>query len=140
MQARLNRKDELLEEEKQKRQAAVAREVEKRKAVEQTLDKLYDWIGELHAKINTANKEIRAADKKTRSAKKAKTKADTLSAERLALLTNLQSEMQDLRDKLADESKQRTALERMQVIHLEIKKERPLGRGGGPDGQSISFY
>ena len=62
MQARLNRKDELLEEEKQKRWAAVTREVEKRKAVEQTLDELYDWIGELHAKINTANKEIRAGD------------------------------------------------------------------------------
>ena len=139
MQARLNCKDELLEE-KQKRQAAVAREVEKRKAVEQTLDKLYDWIGELHAKINTANKEIRAADKKTRSAKKAKTKADTLSAERLALLTNLRSEMQDLRDQLADESKQRAALERMQVIHLEIKRRSRWGVVGGPDGQSISFY
>jgi len=62
IQARLNRKGELLEEEKQKRQAAVAREFKKRKAVEQTLNKLYDWIGELHTEINTANKEIRAAD------------------------------------------------------------------------------
>ena len=78
MQARLNCKGELLEEEKQKREAAVAREVEKRKAVEQTLNELYDWIGELHAKINTANKERRAADKNTRSAKKAKAKADSL--------------------------------------------------------------
>ena len=64
MQARLNHKGELLEEEKQKRRAAVARDVEKRKVVEQTLDELYDWIGKLHTEINTANKEIRAADKK----------------------------------------------------------------------------
>ena len=48
----------MLEEEKQKRRAAVAREVEKRKAVEQTLDDLYDWIGKLHVKIDMANKEI----------------------------------------------------------------------------------
>ena len=74
IQAKLNRKGELLEEEKQKQQAAVAREVKKRKAVEQTIDKLYDWIGELHTEINTANKEIQAADKKYDLPKKLKLK------------------------------------------------------------------
>ena len=81
MQARLDRKCDMLEEEKQKRRAAVAREVEKRKAVEQTLDDLYDWIGELQIKIDTTNKERRAADKNTKSAKRSKAKADSLSAE-----------------------------------------------------------
>ena len=81
MQARLDRKCDMLEEEKQKRRAAVAREVETRKAVEQTLDDLYDWIGKLHVKIDTANKERRAADKNTKSAKRYKANADYLSAE-----------------------------------------------------------
>ena len=32
---------------------------------------------------------------------------------------------------LVDESHQRAALERMHKIHIEIKKERPIGRRGG---------
>ena len=35
------------------------------------------------------------------------------------------------KDKLADESHQRAALEQMRTIQLEIKKERPVGRRGG---------
>ena len=131
MQARVDRKAELLEEEKQKRRAAVAREAEKRKAVEQTLDEVNDWVGELHLEIEMAKKESRAANKNSKASNNAKAKADSLSAERLALLKHLRAQMNDLRDELADESKQRVALERMQMIQLQIKRERPLGRGGG---------
>lgn len=101
------------------------------KAVKQLLDDFYDWVGELHAEIETAKKEARAAGKDTKASKQAKAKADALSDQRLALLKDLRSEMYDLKDQLADESKQCAALERMQKIQLEIKKERPLGRGGG---------
>ena len=118
MQGRLDRKGEILEEEKQKRQAAVAREVEKRKAVKQTLDEVYGWVGKLHLEIEMAKKESRAANKNRKAANNAKAKANSLSAERLALLKDLRAQMNDLRDELADESKQRAALGRMQMIQL----------------------
>jgi len=131
MQERLDKKNEHILEEKKKRRVAVAKEVERRKAVEKTLDDLYDWIGELHAEIETEKKKARAAGKDSKAAKQAKIKAEEMSNQRLALLTDLRSEMYNLKDQLADESKQRAALERMQTIQLQIKKERPLGRGGG---------
>ena len=63
-----------------------AEDWERRKAVEQTIDDLYDWIGELHAEIEIAKKEARAAGKDSKAAKRAKAKADEMSDNRLALL------------------------------------------------------
>ena len=80
MQERIDQKDELILEEKKKRRATVAKEVERRKAVEQMLDDLYKWVGELHDKIETEKKKARAARKDTKAAELAKAKADTLSS------------------------------------------------------------
>ena len=54
MQAKLDTMSGEVLEEKKKRRAAVAREVERQKAVENTVDKLYNWIGELDGELRDA--------------------------------------------------------------------------------------
>jgi hypothetical protein len=47
------------------------------------------------------------------------------------LLKDLKATLANAMDNLADESNQRAALERMQTIGIQIKKERAIGRHGG---------
>jgi hypothetical protein len=47
------------------------------------------------------------------------------------LLKDLKATLANAMDNLADESNQRAALERMQTIGIQIKKERAIGRRGG---------
>ena len=131
MQERLDKTDLLIEEEKQKRRAAVVREVERRKAVQVAFDEMEEWVVELQDQLLEEQKRTRAAKKETKSVRDAKAKEETVSSQRLALLQDLRIQVHDLKDQLADESKQRHALERMQTIQLQIKRERPIGRRGG---------
>jgi len=52
MQQRLDRTSAQVFDEKKKCRVQVAKEVEKRYIVEQTVDDLYEWIDELHSEIN----------------------------------------------------------------------------------------
>ena len=131
MQERLDKKINLVLEEKQKRWRAVAREVEKRKAVELAMDEMEGYVAELQDQITAELKRTKDAQKDTKAAKSAKLKAEVLSSNRLSLLKNIRLQVHELKDQLADESKQRYALERLQTIQLQIKKERPIGRRGG---------
>ena len=131
MQDRLDRKDDLVLEEKQKRRAAVAREVERRKAVELVMDEMEEYVAELQDQITDEVKRAKVALKYSKDAKSAKLKSESVSAKRYALLKDLRIQVHELKDQLADESKQRYALERLQTIQLQIKKERPIGRQGG---------
>ena len=118
-------------EEKQKRCVQVASEVEKRRLVEQTVDELYDWVDELHAEINQQKKAAKLAKKETKSTIKSKLRLETVAKNRLSMLKALKSQLHEAKDMLADESHQREALERMQTIKLEIKRQRSVGRRGG---------
>ena len=118
-------------EEKQKRRVQVASEVEKRRLVEQTVDELYDWVDELHAEINQQKKAAKLAKKETKSTIKSKLRLETVAKNRLSMLKELKSQLHEAKDMLADESHQREALERMQTIKLEIKRQRSVGRRGG---------
>jgi hypothetical protein len=118
-------------EEKQKRRVQVASEVEKRRLVEQTVDELYDWVDELHAEINQQKKAANLAKKETKSTIKSKLRLETVAKNRLSMLKALKSQLHEAKDMLADESHQREALERMQTIKLEIKRQRSVGRRGG---------
>ncbi len=64
MQVKLDQKSLNVLEEKQNRRAIVARKIEKRKAVENTVDELYDWIDELHEELRNAKYVMRAAKKR----------------------------------------------------------------------------
>jgi len=118
-------------EEKQKRRAQVAYEVQKRRLVEQTVDELYDWVDDLHAEINEQKSAVKLAKKEMKSTIKSKLRIETLAKHRLSMLKELKSQLHEAKDMLADESQQREALERMQTIKLEIKCQRSVGHRGG---------
>ena len=46
-----------------KRRVSVAREIERRKAVESTIDELYGWIDELDKEVREVKSVLRAAKK-----------------------------------------------------------------------------
>ena len=58
----VNRKFKKIEEtlnEKQKRRAEPVVHVEKRKAVEKTVDHLYEWVDELHVELSEAKSRLK---------------------------------------------------------------------------------
>ena len=64
-------------------------------------------------------------------AMRGKLKSDSAAEKRLHLLTALKVKLVEARDNLADKSHQRSGLEKMQKLQLEIKRELPVGRKGG---------
>ena len=62
---KIDDKDLSILREKNKRQAEVAVDVEKRKAVEQTVDNLHDWVDEFHVKLLNAKASAKRSEKKT---------------------------------------------------------------------------
>ena len=131
MQVKLDRKSLDVLEEKQKRRAAVGREIERRNAVENTVDELYDWIDELDEELRDAKSIMRAAKKEANSAHYAKSKLETVASKRFDLLKDLKQQLRNTKDDLANESHQRASLEKLQQIQVQIKRERPVGRKGG---------
>lgn len=122
--------DEVLAEKKKRRQG-IADEIAKRKVVEQTVDDLYEWIDELHSEINTTKLGVKSANRQLKESSKSKLKLESIASKRLSMLKDLKDQLRVAKDLLADESHQREALERMQTIKLEIKKQRSVGRRGG---------
>ena len=57
-------------------------------------------------------------------------KIKTVAANRLEYLKRLKVSLIEAKEDLVDESHQRAALEHMRTIHIDIKKERPIGRRG----------
>ena len=131
LKSRLDTKTNHVLEEKKKRRAQVTKEVEKRHLVESALDDLYDWIGELHAEINSQKLARKLARKEIQSATRLKLKNESIAAKRLSLLKDLKYRLSEAKDMLSDESHEREALERMQTIKIEIKRQRSVGRRGG---------
>ena len=105
--------------------------MEKRRAVEETVDELYDWIDEIYHELTEAKKSAKLATKEAKNAKMKLDKEITLSNKRISLLQDLKLQLSATKEDLADESRQRYTLERMRTIQLEIKKERSVGRQGG---------
>ena len=54
-----------------------------------------------------------------------------MAAKRLEYLKSLKVSLNESKEDLVDESHQQAALERMHKIHIDIKKDRPIGRWGG---------
>lgn len=131
MKDRLDSKTNQVLDEKKKRRDQVAKEVEKRHLVESAVDELYEWIDELHSEINLQKELTRLARKEKRSAARLKHKLESIAAKRLSMLKDLKSSLREANDMLADESREREALQRMQTIKVEIKRQRSVGRRGG---------
>ena len=114
-----------------KRRADVARAVDKRKAMEKTVEDLHEWVDKLHGELLDAKASARKSAKLLKSEKTKVAKLKTLADRRLDLLKNMKDRLDKVMSDLVEESQLRAALERMRTIQLEIKKERPVGRRGG---------
>ena len=117
--------------EKLKRRADVARAVDKRKAMEKTLEDLHEWVDELHGGLLDAKSSAKLSTKLLKSEKTKVAKLNTIAVRRLELLNNMKDRLDEVKLDLVEELQQRAALERMCTIQLEINKERPVGRRGG---------
>ena len=106
------------------RRELVAKEVEKRKELSQTVADLHQWVDEMYVEL----KEAKSAAK---SVMRGKLKSDLAAEKRLHLLTGLKVTLAEARDNLAEESHQRAGLEKIQKLQLDIKRERPVGQQGG---------
>ena len=117
-----------LHDEKMKRRKDVSSEVEKRKALKSDMQEqlvgMDDWLNEL-------DEEVKHAKRVTKAALKEKNKLKAVSDKRLTLLKELRVKLSETKDDLAEESNQRAALERMQTIGIQIKKERTIDRREG---------
>ena len=63
--------------------------VEKRKAVEETVDRLYEWVDELHVELSEAKSRVKEARKYTAYHQTKLNKANTVAVKRLDLLKSL---------------------------------------------------
>ena len=106
-------------------------QTEQQKTAEKTVDDLYDQVDELHIELNTEKKAQKATKKEVKYQQTQLSNAKSIASKRLDLPKSLKLELGEAKDDLADESRQREALEQMNAIQLEIKRERKVGRRGG---------
>ena len=66
MKQKLAKQSESIHEEKKRRRENTATQVQKRKAVEATVDDLYEWIDELHDELSQAKADVKQAEKKAK--------------------------------------------------------------------------
>ena len=104
-------------------QELVAKEVEKRKELLQTVADIHQWVDEMYFELKEAKSAAKVAIR-------GKLKSDSAAEKRLHLLTALKVKLAEARDNLADESHQRSGLKKIQKLKLEINRERPVGRQG----------
>ena len=85
----VNKKFKKIEEtpnEKQKRRPESVVHIEKRKAVEETVDHFYEWVDELYVDISEAKSRVKEEQKDTASHQTKLNKANTIAVKRLDLL------------------------------------------------------
>ena len=128
---KVNEKAMALFAEKKKHHASVVKLADERKAFEKTADEFHNCIDELHAELSDAKLAEKEAEKSMKLEQRKLSKVKTVAVKRLEYLKSLKVSLNKAKEDIVDESHQRAALERMRKIHIEIKKERPIGRRGG---------
>ena len=104
MKQKLAKQSESIHEEKKKRRADTAAQVQKRKAVEATVEDLYEWIDELHNELSQAKADVKQAEKKAKEESHRVNKIKTVASKRLELLRDLKIKLRETKDDLAVES------------------------------------
>ena len=102
-----------------------------RKAAEQTVEDMNEWVDELHAEINDQKMVVKASGRESKSANDKLDKVTSIAYTRLALLKDIKLRLAETTYMILYECHQREALERMRTIHLDIKRQRQVGRRGG---------
>ena len=90
-----------------------------------------ECVDELHTEINNAKMTVEASGREAKSANDKLDKVTSITCTRIALLKYLNLRLAETTNILLDECHQREDLERMCTIHMEIKRERQVGRRGG---------
>ena len=114
--------------EKKKRRASGVKLADKIKAVEKTVYEFHDWIDELHAELSDAKLAEKEAKNSMKLEHRKLSKVKTVASKRLEYLKSLRVSLNEAKEDLVDEYHQQEALERMYTIHIDINKERPIGR------------
>ena len=96
--------------EKQKRRAEYVVHVEKRKAVEETVDHLYEWVDESHVKLSEAKSRVKEARKDTAYHQTNLNKSNTIAVKLFDLLKSLETSLNANKYELEDESHARASL------------------------------
>ena len=84
--------------------------VEKRKAVEETVDRLYEWVDKLHVELNEAKSRVKEERKETASHQTRLNKDITIDVKRLDFLKIIKTKLNKTKDELSDESHAHAAL------------------------------
>ena len=105
--------DALILRDKLKCRADVARAVDKRKAMEKTLEDLHEWVDELHGELLNAKASARTSAKLLKSEKTKVAKLNTVAVRHLELLKNMRDRLDAVKSDLVEESQQHAALEQM---------------------------
>ena len=108
-------------------------EVVRRKAIEQAVEDINEWVDELHAKINDAKMAVKALGREANAANDKLDEVTSIACTRLELLKDLKIILAETTDMILGDCHQREALERMRTIHMEIKRERQVGKRGGSE-------
>ena len=132
MKRQLDNAKTLHHKDKMRHRSALAEEVNKRNKIKSQVADLNEWVEELA-------EELRDAKRATKAAVKDKVRAKGLASKRLAFLKDMKVKLNECRDDLIEELHCRDALERMNTIHLAIKREKILGVGVGPAGGQFTL-
>ena len=102
----------------------------RQKNAEQTLEDMNEWVDELHAEINNAKMVVEASVREAKEANDKLYKITSIACTQLALLKDLKLRLSETTDMLLYECHQQEAIERICTIHMDIKRERQVGRRG----------
>ena len=83
-----------------------------------------EWLNKMAEEVSDAKRVKKMATKKARDDTK-------LTANRLTKLKELNTQVKEVKDDLADELHLRKNVEKMGIFRREMKKERLIGRCGG---------
>ena len=108
VKARVIIKEQAVQAEKQKRREEVLIQVKKRKAVEKTVDDLYEWVDELQAELVDAKVATILAKGAAKSTQTKLDKAKTVALNRLDLLKSLKVRLDEAK-KYEDKEERETA-------------------------------
>ena len=109
----------------------MANVVVRRKAMEQTVEDMNEWVDELYADTNDAKMAVKVSGREAKASNDKSDKVTSIACTRLELLKYLTLISDETTDMILDECHQMEALERMRNIQMDIKRERKVGRRGG---------
>ena len=118
----------------------MSNEVVRQKAVDKTVEDMNEWVDELHTEINDAKMAVKLSGREAKSANDKLDKVTSIACTRILLLKDLKLRLAETTDMLLYECHQQETLEHMRTIHMEINRERQVGRRGGSGKWTLHIF